>query len=103
LTAQDLLHAFAFEIESAHTGRSPDRVKFGLKFEHAPAHHLGFGRPAHPEGVIAARGLPKKGQLTRSAVLAEDEKMIGAVAAVNPDTMVAITFRTLNFVGGLRG
>jgi hypothetical protein len=29
--------------------------------------------------------------------------MIGAVAAVNPDTMVAITFRTLNFVGGLRG
>jgi hypothetical protein len=40
-----------------------------------------------PGGVIAARGLPKMGQLTRRAVQAEDEKMIGAVAAMNPDTM----------------
>src|SRR4029453_9703318 len=33
----------------------------GPNFEHAPAHHLGFARPAHPEGAIAASGLPKMG------------------------------------------
>jgi adenylate cyclase len=70
LKSQTLDRALDFARKAIHSTaprclvrrRPPHQI--WAQLEHAQAHHLGFGRLAHPEGVIAARGPPKKGQLT---------------------------------------
>jgi hypothetical protein len=60
----------AFEIGSAHTGRSTGRVKFEPKFEHAPAHHLGF-RPTCPPGGKKREELARVMECLRSPDLSQ--------------------------------